>query len=226
MLNQDPSVHLVLASASPRRRELLALTGWKAEIRPAQADERPQPGEAAHEMAQRLAHAKARAVTAAMPLGSLVLAADTIVAHDGDLLGKPADAAAAQAMLESLRGRTHEVVTGLTLLADGGTWQAHDVCRTPVPMRDYTPREVLEYVASGAAFDKAGAYGIQDRGFDPVDMSHMTGCFANVMGLPLCHLVRLMRRRALHPAADIPAACRAFTGYACGVYPQILGSSA
>jgi MAF protein len=222
---RNTNVHLVLASASPRRRELLALTGWKAEIQPAQADERPQPGEAAHEMAQRLARAKATAVTAAVPPGSLVLAADTIVALDGALLGKPADPAGAQGMLETLRGRTHEVVTGLTLLADGGTWQAHDVCHTPVPMRDYTPREVQEYVASGAAFDKAGAYGIQDRGFDPVDMNQMTGCFANVMGLPLCHLVRLMRRRALQPEADVPAACQAFTGYRCGIYPQILGSS-
>ncbi len=203
----------------------MALTGWKAEIRPAQADERPQPGEAARGLAQRLAHAKSRAVTTAVPPGSLVLAADTIVALDGSLLGKPVDPSEAQAMLESLRGRTHEVVTGLTLLADGGTWQAQEICTTPVPMRDYTPKEVHEYVASGAAFDKAGAYGIQDRGFDPVDVGQMSGCYANVMGLPLCHLVRLMRRRALHPAADVPAACQAFTSYRCGVYPQILGSS-
>lgn len=218
-------MQLVLASASPRRRELLALTGWAATVRPASADEELHAGETAASLAQRLSRAKASEVAAEAARGALVLGADTVVALNGTLLGKPADATEAGAMLESLRGRTHAVVTGLTLIADDGLWREHEICHTQVPMRDYTPQEAQAYVASGAAFDKAGGYGIQDRGFDPVDMSQMTGCYANVMGLPLCHLVRLMRRRALRPAADVPAACQAFTGYRCGVYSQILGSS-
>jgi len=217
---------LVLASASPRRRELLALTRWTALVRPAQADEQPLAGEDAAGLARRLSRVKAHAVAADSAAGSLVLAADTVVALDGVLLGKPADAGEARAMLASLRGREHEVVTGLTLLVAGDSWEAHDVCHTRVPMREYTPEEADAYVRSGAAQDKAGAYGIQDRGFESVAMDQMTGCYANVMGLPLCHLARLMRRRGLKSEADIPAACQAHTHYTCEIYPAILGTDA
>lgn len=174
-------------------------------------------------MAQRLSRVKAQSVAGLSPVGSLVLAADTVVVLDGALLGKPADAGEARAMLGTLRGREHEVITGLTLLVAGDSWEAHDACRTRVPMRDYGAGEADAYVRSGAALDKAGAYGIQDRGFEPVDMDRMKGCFANVMGLPLCHLVRLMRRRGVQAAADVPAACQALTHFTCSLYPQILG---
>jgi MAF protein len=214
----------VLASASPRRRELLALTGWTAHVRPATADEQPRPGEDAVRLAKRLSRAKAEEVAAGADGRTLVLGADTVVSLDHTLLGKPADEVEAARMLESLRGHTHEVITALTLVADGGTWQAQEVCRTPVPMRDYTPQAVGEYLASGAALDKAGAYGIQDRPFDPVDVLRMSGCYANVMGLPLCHLVRLMRRRGLRPGTDVPAACQGHTGYRCGIHAEILGT--
>ncbi len=217
---------LVLASASPRRRELLALTRWTALVRPAQADEQPLPGEDALGLARRLSRVKAHAVAADSAAGSLILAADTVVVLDGALLGKPADAGEALAMLESLRGREHDVVTGLTLLVAGESWEAHDVCTTRVPMREYTPAEADAYVRSGAALDKAGAYGIQDRGFELVAIERMTGCYANVMGLPLCHLARLMRRRGLASEADIPAACQAHTHYTCEIYPAILGTDA
>ena len=175
-------------------------------------------------LAQRLSQAKAAEVAARADGRTLVLGADTVVSLEDGLLGKPADEDEARRMLDSLRGRTHEVITGLTLMADDGAWQAQEVCRTPVPMRDYTPQAVGEYLASGAALDKAGAYGIQDQPFDPVDVHKMNGCYANVMGLPLCHLVRLMRRRNLHPATDVPAACQAHTGYRCGIFPEILGT--
>jgi MAF protein len=226
MSDSEPDFSFVLASASPRRRELLALTRWTADVRPAQADEQPLPGENADGMARRLSRAKAHSVAERSPAGSLVLAADTVVALDGAILGKPADADEARAMLEVLRGREHEVITGLSLLVAGDSWEAHDVCRTNVPMRNYTANEADAYVRSGAALDKAGAYGIQDRGFDPVDMDRMSGCFANVMGLPLCHLARLMRRRGITGSADIPAACQAHTHYACGLHSQILGADA
>jgi len=224
----DSGTHfsLVLASGSPRRRELLALTRWAAVVRPAQADEQPLPGEDAEAMARRLARLKARSVAAQSPAGSLVLAADTVVSHDGAILGKPADAHEALAMLGTLRGREHEVITGLSLLVAGDSWEAHDVCLTEVPMRDYAADDADAYVRSGAALDKAGAYGIQDHGFDPVDMARMSGCFANVMGLPLCHLARLMRRRGIAAPTDIPTACRAYTHYTCSLHPQILGTDA
>jgi MAF protein len=226
MSDPEQGFSFVLASGSPRRRELLALTWWTADVRPAQADERPLPREDAAETAQRLSRVKAQSVAGQSPGGSLVLAADTVVVLDGALLGKPADASEARAMLETLRGRAHEVITGLTLLVAGDSWEVHDACRTRVPMRDYTDSEADAYVRSGAALDKAGAYGIQDRGFEPVDMNRMSGCFANVMGLPLCHLVRLMRGRGIKAANDVPAACQAHTHYTCGLHPQILGTDA
>jgi septum formation protein len=226
MVPRETAPSLVLASASPRRRELLALTQWLADVRPARADERQRPGENPEAMAHRLSRVKAQSVAGQSPAGSLVLAADTVVVLDGAVLGKPADASQARQMLEMLRGREHEVITGLTLLVAADSWEAHDSCRTCVPMRAYTAREADAYVRSGAALDKAGAYGIQDRGFEPVDMDRMSGCFANVMGLPLCHLVRLMRRRGITATADVPAACQAHTHYACDLHLQILGADA
>jgi predicted house-cleaning NTP pyrophosphatase (Maf/HAM1 superfamily) len=89
-------------------------------------------------------------------------------------------------------------------------------------MRPYSPREVAAYVAGGSPLDKAGAYGIQDDGFLPVDLERLTGCYANVMGLPLCHLARALRRLGHPSPADVPAGCRAHTGYDCPVYESIL----
>lgn len=226
MVPREPAPQLILASGSPRRRELLALTPWRAQVRPAHADERPLVGEDAASVAQRLSRVKAHSVAGEVPAGSLVLAADTVVVLDGAILGKPADAREAQDMLTALCGREHEVITGLALLVAGDSWEASDACWTRVPMRDYTSAEAEAYIRSGAALDKAGAYGIQDRGFEPVDMDRMNGCFANVMGLPLCHLVRLMRRRGINTANDVPAACQAHTHYDCRLHPQILGTDA
>lgn len=217
---------LILASASPRRRELLALTSWSATVWPALTDESPREGEGAARVAQRLARAKAERVAKQASEGSLVLAADTVVVLDEALLGKPTDADEARSMLRRLRGREHEVITEMVLVVAGDSWQAEESCRTTVPMREYGESEMEAYIGSGAALDKAGAYGIQDRGFHPVDLARLHGCFANVMGLPLCHVVRLMRRRGLSPSTDVPGACQAHTRYACDVYSQILGAEA
>jgi len=226
MAPREAIPHIILASGSPRRRELLALTRWAADVMPAMADECPLPGEQAAALAQRLSRLKAQSVAGQSPAGSLVLAADTVVVLEDALLGKPADAGEAREMLTRLRGRAHEVITGLALVVAGDSWEAHDACRTSVAMRDYTDREVDAYVHSGAALDKAGAYGIQDRGFEPVDMKCMSGCYANVMGLPLCHVARLMRLRGIEAVHDIPAACQAHTHYTCRLHPQILGADA
>ncbi len=213
---------ITLASGSPRRKQLLALTGWAARVRPIAIDETARAGESPEELARRLALTKARHALERHGDSALVLAADTIVAADGQLLGKPADAGEAAAMLERLRGRTHRVVTAVALIDPRARADLIDVCTTDVPMRAYDDREIGAYVAGGFPLDKAGAYGIQDRPLQPVAVDELKGCYANVMGLPLCHLVRTMGRLGHVPPVDVPAACRAETGYDCPVYPQIL----
>jgi len=210
-------VMLTLASASPRRQELLRLTGWKVVTRPAEVEERQEPGETPENMTRRLAVAKARATQ-----GELVLGADTVVVQDDQVLGKPADEAEARRVLQALRGRRHRVISSIALVDANGQTLATDTCVSDVPMRKYTDEEIEGYLASGSPLDKAGAYGIQDGGFQPVSMDGMQDCFANVMGLPLCHLVRSMRRLGHEPPADVPAACQAHTGYDCRVFPAIL----
>ena len=175
---------LVLASASPRRRTLLGLLGvpWVAD--PANVPEDVgKDAPSARSLATMLAERKARAV-AARREGGLVLGADTVVAIDGASLGKPSDASEARRMLRALRGRSHEVVTGVAL-ADATSGALSVAQReTTVTMRDYGDGEIDAYVASGEAMDKAGAYGVQDAAFSPA--AHVRGCYANVIGLPLC----------------------------------------
>lgn len=219
----DSDGSVLLASGSPRRRELLALAGWDLVVRPTSADESPRPGENGRELTRRLAGVKALAAEASD--GSIVLAADTTVVDGGDLLGKPADAAEARRMLEQLRGRSHVVVTSIAVRAPDGT-MIEDTCESTVPMRHYGDDEIERYLASGSPLDKAGSYGIQDGLFEPVAMESFHDCFANVMGLPLCHVVRSLRRAGIEPSGDVPAACIAHTHYDCQVYPTILGGTA
>lgn len=214
----------VLASGSPRRRDLLALTGWVFEIRAVSVDEGAMRGEAPEGYVRRVATAKAQAGADLFPEAGLILAADTIVVHEGCLLGKPADAAEALDMLMELRGRTHRVLTALAWIAGGRQAPLVEICETEVPMRMYTRDEAQAYIESGSPLDKAGAYGIQDGGFQPVDLDRLEGCFANVMGLPLCHLTRGMQTLGSAPPKDVPARCQAYTGYACPVYERILGA--
>lgn len=222
----DSSVLFRLASASPRRSELLALTGWKAIIEPVEVDEQPIPGEGAQGLARRLASAKANRAAEKPATGGLILAADTVVVGGDQLLGKPADPEDAVQMLLDLRGRDHQVITVMVLIEPQNHHEIVEVCETLVPMRNYDMEEIEAYVASGSPLDKAGAYGIQDGGFQPVTAGSLQGCYANVMGLPLCHLVRAMRRLGYHPPVNVPAACQAHTGFLCPVYQQILGEDA
>jgi MAF protein len=214
---------LILASNSPRRRQLLAIGGWEFSISPAQVDETPLDGEPPVAYVRRLAENKVRA--AAGPTESLYLAADTTVVDEQALLGtkilgKPSDEVDARRMLLSLRGRTHQVYTALALYHPGDDRLLVDTCCTDVPMRSYTQAEVDTYIASGDPLDKAGAYAIQHAGFHPVD--ELRGCYANVMGLPLCHLSRLLGRLGIPSPADLPQACQAALGYTCPVYEAIL----
>jgi septum formation protein len=217
-----PSRILLLASNSPRRKQLLALGGWEFTTAPANVDETALPGETPRDYVMRLAEAKARASAREASPEHVVVGSDTAVIIDGDILGKPADADEATAMLRRLRGRTHQVYTGIAVYRPSDEKLARDLCITDVPMRVYSDDEIRAYVATGDPLDKAGAYAIQHPGFQPV--AGMSGCFASVMGLPHCHLARLLKEFGMKPMADLPANCQAFLKYECPVFPSILGS--
>lgn len=216
--NTLPTV--LLASGSPRRRELLGLTDLPFTRTTADIDETPLPGETAQAYTIRLSKEKARAVQAAAPPGAIILAADTTVADGDVILGKPADADEARAMLYRLRGRTHQVYTALTLINTTTDQQVTDSATTDVPMRDYDDEEIDAYIASGDPFDKAGGYAIQNPDFRPVDV--LSGCYANVVGLPLCHLLRSLRRLGIKPPADVPLRCQQHTAFECPVTDDVL----
>jgi septum formation protein len=211
---------LILASNSPRRRQLLAWTGWDFTVSPVAIDETPLPGEDPAAYVSRLARTKGEAQARRSPPGSLVLSADTIVADGLALLGKPADPREAVSMLQRLRGHSHQVYTAIALIATGADRSAADRCASDVPMRAYTGAEIAAYVASGDPLDKAGAYAIQHPGFHPVD--DFKGCFASVMGLPLCHLVRSMSRLGQPAPVDVATVCQAKLNYVCPVSAAIL----
>ena len=179
--------NLVLASSSPRRSDILTRLGLGFELAPAGVDEGPAEG-AASEVALARAMAKARAAAGARSHGTVV-GADTVVELDGAVLGKPADEAEATAMLRSLRGREHRVITGVALV-DAATGEERSGYRASrVLMRDYTDDEIAAYVASGDPFDKAGAYAVQSEIFAPA--AEVRGCYLNVVGLPVCELLKI-----------------------------------
>ncbi|MGE4552470.1 MAG: nucleoside triphosphate pyrophosphatase [Desulfovibrionaceae bacterium] len=184
---------LVLASASPRRLELLGSLGIDFTVRPSRAPEpAPAPGEGPDAYAMRLAGLKAAAVAEKLPARldrAAVLAADTIVVLGNRVLGKPRDADDALEMLRLLRGQTHEVITGCCLLAPGRE-PAHFAGRTRVRMRAATDAELIAYVATGEPMDKAGAYAIQ--GLAACLISHVEGSYTNVVGLPLAKVLEVL----------------------------------
>lgn len=170
----------VLASASPRRQELLTAAGYTFTVLTADVDETPLPGEAPASYVARLAEAKARAVLEQRP-DALVLGADTTVVVDGDILAKPADACDAARMVARLQGRAHEVLTGVALVS--ATWSRVAVAATSVWFAPMSAADIDAYVASGEPMDKAGAYGIQGRAARYV--TRIDGSYSNVVGLPV-----------------------------------------
>jgi MAF protein len=218
-----PHATLLLASASPRRRELLAILGLAFDVTAADIDETPISGETPLELVTRLGEAKAGAASEGLCEAHtpVVLACDTIVAIEGEVMGKPRDSEEAAAMLRRLEGREHQVFTAVSLLDTRSGRRQVDVARTDLTMRTYTEREIDDYVASGDPLDKAGAYAIQHAGFHPV--SRFSGCYANVVGLPLCHLARCLRSWGIEPRPGWPGRCQAHTGRSCAVFPRILG---
>lgn len=182
---------IVLASASPRRGELLRQAGIACDVRPVDLDESVLPGESPERYVLRLAEAKARAAWTRRPDGAddPVLAADTTVVLDGRVYGKPADESEARAMLGRLSGRTHEVHTAIAVVHSGGA--ATRLCTSRVTMRAIAPEELEWYCATGEPYDKAGGYAIQGRA--AVFVSRLDGSYSGVMGLPLCETWELLR---------------------------------
>lgn len=203
-----PPIQLVLASSSPRRKELLAGLGVSYSVYKPQVDETPRVGEPPLAYVARLALEKAQAVATQVQGEGVVLAADTVVilAADtigvdaqGEILGKPADANEARAMLRALRGRDHLVVTAFVLLPLNGGEPIQQLVKTTVTMRDYTDEEIEAYIATGDPFDKAGSYAIQHPEFRPV--AALNGSYTNVVGLPVDEVrAALIQVGVLHAA--------------------------
>ena len=186
---------IYLASASPRRREILASLGFQPVLLPAEIDETALPGEAVVDYVSRMARQKnaaARQLAAqrGLALAQPLLSADTVVALDNAILGKPRDAAHARELLESLSGREHQVWTAVCVSLGGQTLEAAQ--RSDVRFKELSVQEIAAYIASGEPLDKAGAYGIQ--GIGGVFVAHLSGSFSGVMGLPVFETVQLLRQ--------------------------------
>ena len=198
----------------------MALGNWSWSSCVPLVDETRRTGEPPSEYVVRLAEAKARAAVGLAEAQQYIVAADTAVADGSHLFGKPANAAEAIHMLRLLRGHSHQVYTGIAVLNLAEGRLLTDVCITQVPMRSYDDPEIDDYVKSGDPFDKAGAYAIQHAGFRPVEGLH--GCYASVMGLPLCHLLRLLDRMHAALQPELPTHCQTHLAYACPVSDAIL----
>jgi MAF protein len=211
---------LVLASGSPRRRQLLSLVGIPFIIKAVAVDESALAGEAPTELVLRVSQGKALAANGVRS-DELVVAADTIVVLDGEILGKPGGAEEAVQMLRRLRGRSHLVYTGIAVWHPQSRRMVCELAETVVWMRDYDDEEIVAYVDSGDPLDKAGAYAIQHPEFDPV--SKVEGCWVNVVGLPLCHLGRALADFEVVVPTNLPGTCRAFSQHHCVVFPELQG---
>lgn len=201
---------LILASGSPRRRELLARLGLPFVVETSDEPEDADPSLPPERLVMELAERKARAVAArhpgSLPGEVLVLGGDTVVALYGDVLGKPGDANEAAGMLSRLSGRSHEVWTGIAIVdAATGRIERHAV-PTVIRFRDLADDEIAAYAASGEGFDKAGGYAIQSgaAGF----VAAIYGCWTNVVGLPLCEIGELLRRFGVAIPAPEPICIR------------------
>jgi MAF protein len=211
---------IVLASNSPRRKEILGWTGLSFSTHPADIDETPISGEPAEEYVMRLAEQKAQVSSGFAPFNGLVLAADTTVADGDELMGKPVDLEDARRMLVRLRGRTHQVHTAVVVAIPSRGTKERVLCSTDVHMRKYTDQELQAYLDTGDPIDKAGAYAIQHSEFRPV--IKFAGCFASVMGFPLCHFEWLLRHMGYGDRKEIPYICQEHLSYSCPIFQHVL----
>jgi septum formation protein len=191
-VSEDASpFHLILASASPRRLELLRRAGIDCEVQPSAIVEVRGSGESGEEFALRAAREKALDIASSTTHDSLMLGADTVVLVDDEVLGKPVDSADAARMLRLLAGRTHRVTTGVCLVRAPRTIEALDSSTTLVTFRPLDDAEIQDYIASGEPFDKAGAYGIQ--GLASRFVTRIEGCYFNVVGLPVPLVYQMLK---------------------------------
>ena len=230
------SPRVILASASPRRQQFFQALGIPFSIQPADIEEAPAPGETPISLVERLAAAKALSVgdrlmkegcgrderkysddnAPASHSIQIIVGADTVVALDGESLGKPQNADEARTMLQRLRGRNHYVHTAVAAVRFAGASPQAACCvvnSTIVTMRAYSDAEIENYVSSGSPMDKAGAYAIQDKRFSPVES--LAGCPAGVMGLPAADLLRLLSELGFPLGGVSHQVCRAQTGFRC-----------
>ena len=191
---------------------MLASLGVDFDVHTADIDESQRPGESPDSLVQRLAREKVKAVAAQRP-NCIVLGADTVVVLDGQVLGKPVDAADATAMLRGLRGRDHQVLSAVYACDETHGLAAGALSETLVTMRAYEDAEIAAYVASGDPIDKAGAYAIQHREFAPA--AAIDGCFSGVMGFPLADVAAVLRAVGVAVDGEIVAACEPFSGRCC-----------
>jgi septum formation protein len=179
---------LVLASASPRRAEILRVAGLQFSVLSSAVDETPVPGESAQDLVRRLALAKAELVAARALGPAIIIAADTVVVLEGAILGKPRTSEDARQMLEKLSGRTHSVMTGVALIRLPDVERREFIETTHVHFASISNGEIVKYLSSGEPFDKAGAYAIQ--GLAGRYIPRIEGCYFNVVGLPLSRLCK------------------------------------
>ena len=203
---------LVLASASPRRRELLAEMGLEFQIVPSDVPEEPKPGEPAGEVVRRLSADKALAVSANVGQG-LVIGADSMVVLEGQVIGKPSDAAEARLMLLRLRGTRHQVATGITVVDAASGRYLSDSMFSNITLRDLSDEEIDASIASGTPLDKAGAYAVQDADLRPAQS--WDGCYSNIVGLPLCRLGEMLVELGYTLPPDWPEKASQVCGDSC-----------
>ena len=219
----NEEIILLLASNSPRRKQLLALGNWKFNILVSDVDESQLAGETPKEYVLRLAKAKALIAAEKAHSENIIIGSDTAVVDDNSILGKPKDEEDAERMLKQLRGHTHQVFTGVAIYCVRDRKMLTELCVTDVPMRNYSGGEIQAYVKTGDPLDKAGAYAIQHPDFQPVES--MSGCYASVMGLPLCHVLRALQKLDINPTQNVPLACQTLLNYQCPVSSAILDNS-
>ena len=202
--------NLVLASASPRRAELMAGMGLDFRVSPAGINEDPLPGEPAEELVQRLAWAKAWSVANGLSQG-LVVGADSLVVLGGEVFGKPDGPAQAREMLRRLRGVRHRVVTGVAVIDVAGGSALAECMSSSITLRDLSDAEIARSIDSGVPFDKAGAYAVQDQKLRPAES--WEGCYSNIVGLPLCRLSEMLENLGFRlPTRDAMRAPQGCTG--------------
>ena len=199
---------------------MISWLGWSFQVVPANIDESIKAGELPQDYVRRLALEKSTAEVDSAWVGDVILAADTIVVLDDVILGKPADAQNAFVMLESLRDRMHQVVTAISIRQAGHEDCLQDICRSNVQMRNYSDIEIREYISSGDPLDKAGGYAIQNPQLHPVE--NFSGCFASVMGMPLCHLERTLRKLPGYESGNMAEICQKRLEYRCPITRRVL----